>query len=76
LTLFLPTIALSDLDRLFCHPEVMMSSGATPVHHQMIMVGSASHDAVMLDAEGRHPDASPVRPHSKRRNDRSIPLYH
>jgi hypothetical protein len=48
----------------------------TPAHHQMIMVGSASHDAIMLDAEGRHPDASPVRPHSKRRNDRSIRLCH
>jgi hypothetical protein len=54
----------------------MVSLCVTPVHLQMIIVGSASHDAVMLDAEGRHPDASPVRPHSKRRNGHSVPLCH
>jgi hypothetical protein len=76
LSLAAATIFVSDLDRPLCHPWSMVLGRVTPVHHQMIMVGSASHDAVMLDAEGRHPGASPVRPHSKRRNDRSIPLCH
>jgi hypothetical protein len=52
----------------------MIVSGLHPVHRQMIMASAASHDAVMLDAEGHHLGASPVRPHSKRRNDRSVSL--
>ena len=39
----------------------MVSLSVIPIHHQTIMVGSASHDAVILDADVRH-RASPVRP--------------
>jgi hypothetical protein len=37
-----PLIALSDLDRLFCHHRVMVLECVTPMHHLMIMVSSVA----------------------------------
>jgi hypothetical protein len=37
LFLLLPTCFVSDLDRPFCHPEVMVSLSVTPMHHAMSM---------------------------------------
>jgi hypothetical protein len=35
-------IFVPDLDRLFCHPVVMVRLSVTPMHHLMIMGSSAA----------------------------------